>query len=167
MGGARVAGRRALITGASRNIGRAIALDLARGGAAVAIVARRDRVGLEAVAATVAAFGGTAVSLLADVADEGAVADMVAEAADRMGGIDILVNNAAVRTESTVREPHADAMAGGDVDCAGRRLPVAAARACRISRRVRRCIINIGGLTAYTGAPNRAMSSRPRPGSTG
>jgi 3-oxoacyl-[acyl-carrier protein] reductase len=84
-------GRTALVTGAGRGIGRAIAVELGRSGAAVGLLARtRDE--LEATAELVAAAGGRAVVLPADVADAGQV-DAALEA---LPAIDILINNAAV-----------------------------------------------------------------------
>jgi NAD(P)-dependent dehydrogenase (short-subunit alcohol dehydrogenase family) len=84
-------GRIAIVTGAGRNIGRAIALSLASAGASVVANARASRDEIEAVAAET---GGLA--LLADVTDEKAVDAMVARVLERNGRIDILVNNAAL-----------------------------------------------------------------------
>jgi NAD(P)-dependent dehydrogenase (short-subunit alcohol dehydrogenase family)/peroxiredoxin len=88
-------GRVALITGAGRGIGRAVALQLAEGGARVALVARSvDQ--LEETAATLRGEGGVALVLPADLADPDAVAEAAATAAKELGPVDILVNNAAV-----------------------------------------------------------------------
>src|ERR1700726_2031590 len=92
-------GRVAVVTGAGRNIGRAIALALADGGAAVVVNARANRNEAENVAGEIERAGGKAIALIADVADPGAVEKMVAAAAAHFGRIDILVNNAAVRVE--------------------------------------------------------------------
>jgi NAD(P)-dependent dehydrogenase (short-subunit alcohol dehydrogenase family) len=90
-----IEGRVALVTGAGRGIGRAVALELAAGGAGVALLARSSDE-LDEAAETVRARGGTAVALRADVADPCAVADSAASAARELGPVDILVNNAAV-----------------------------------------------------------------------
>jgi len=86
-------GKTALITGASSGIGRLLALRLARAGARVVLVARRDDA-LRAVAAEIAAAGGTAVVLPCDVADRDQVSAAAAQAVRQCGTIDILVNNA-------------------------------------------------------------------------
>jgi len=91
---AELAGRAALVTGAGRNIGRAIALELAAAGAAVAVNARANRAEAEGVAAEIRAAGGRAIAVLADVADRAAVDRMVAEVVGAFGRLDILVNNA-------------------------------------------------------------------------
>ena len=88
-----LAGRRAIVAGGSRGIGRAIALAFAEAGAAVSICAR----GAERLAATreeIAKHGRTAHSATCDLADEAAVPRYIEEAAAALGGIDILVNNA-------------------------------------------------------------------------
>ncbi|MGE0120931.1 MAG: SDR family NAD(P)-dependent oxidoreductase [Dongiaceae bacterium] len=90
-----LAGRKALVTGASRGIGQALAVGLARAGADVAVAAR----GSESLAATleaVRAAGRRAHGLALDVRDAAAMGRGVAAAGDALGGLDILVNNAGV-----------------------------------------------------------------------
>ena len=92
-------GRVAVVTGSSRNIGRAIALELAGAGAAVIVNARTSAAAAEAVADEIRRAGGRAAVKLADVADPDASAALVAAAVEAFGRLDILVNNATVRRE--------------------------------------------------------------------
>ena len=89
-------GKRALVTGGSRGIGSAIAIELARKGADVAItyVGSVDRAA--EVVKTVKAKGSNAVAIQADSGDPAAIKRSVSEAVDALGGLDILVNNAAI-----------------------------------------------------------------------
>ena len=91
-----LSGRRALVTGASRGIGRAIALELARRGASVAVNYRARADAAEQVVAAIHDAGGRATAVRADVTDFDAVQAMVKHATDEFGGLDILVNNAGV-----------------------------------------------------------------------
>ena len=89
-------GKTALVTGASRGIGRAIALRLAAEGARVAINFAGSTEKAEAVKAEIEAAGGEAMLVQANVADAAAVAEMVQRVMDAYGAIDILVNNAGI-----------------------------------------------------------------------
>lgn len=88
--------RVALVTGASRGIGRAIAARLAREGAAVVVNYRSSRTQAEAVVGEIQAAGGSALAIQADVGEPGAAAALVEEVERRLGALDILVNNAAI-----------------------------------------------------------------------
>jgi NAD(P)-dependent dehydrogenase (short-subunit alcohol dehydrogenase family) len=90
----RLAGERALITGSTSGIGRAIAQRFAEQGAAVCVTGR-DRVRGDEVVAQIDAEGGVAHFVPADLHDEDACTALVASAAERLGGLSILVNNAA------------------------------------------------------------------------
>jgi 3-oxoacyl-[acyl-carrier protein] reductase len=85
--------RRAVVCGGSRGIGRSIALGLAQAGAAVSICARGAET-LEATRGEIAEFGHAAHGGICDLADGAAVRRYIADAAQTLGGIDILVNNA-------------------------------------------------------------------------
>jgi 3-oxoacyl-[acyl-carrier protein] reductase len=87
-------GRTALVTGASRGIGAAIAIALAEAGAAVAVNYRERADEAEAVVAKIRESGGRATGIAADVSQAAAVAKMVDLAGSALGAIDILVNNA-------------------------------------------------------------------------
>lgn len=93
-------GKTALVTGASRGIGRAIALRLAAEGARVAINYAGNVKAAEEVKAAIEAAGGTAILCRADVADSAAVEAMVADVAKEFGAIDILVNNAGITRDT-------------------------------------------------------------------
>jgi 3-oxoacyl-[acyl-carrier protein] reductase len=84
-----LSGRKAIVTGASRGIGRAIAVELAREGCDLALCAR----GAEPLEALAKELGGTVYTQAVDVADEQAVAGFVDTAAERLSGLDIVISN--------------------------------------------------------------------------
>jgi len=94
--------RAALVTGAARRIGRAIALDLARGGWAVAVHHRTSREEARAVVARIEAAGGRAVALEADLARETEKEALIRRATDALGPVGVLVNNASLFEHDTV-----------------------------------------------------------------
>ena len=89
-------GKAAVVTGASRGIGRAIAQALAGAGAAVVVNYRERTEAAEAVVAAIEADGGRALAVQADVRDADAVKAMFKQAKDALGGVHILVNNAGI-----------------------------------------------------------------------
>jgi 3-oxoacyl-[acyl-carrier protein] reductase len=89
-------GRTAIVTGASRGLGRAMAVDLARAGAFVYAAFRQRADGAEATLAEAAAAGGGGATLALDVTDPAAVADTFRRVLDERGRLDVLVNNAGV-----------------------------------------------------------------------
>jgi len=150
-----LAGRVALVTGAGRNIGRAIALALAGSGAALVLNTRRDRHEVDALAAEIAERGGQAMVAIADVTDPAAVATMIADTQTRFGRLDILVNNAAIRREAAIdaidlaqwREIMAVILDGAFL---GIKAALPLLRASGVGT-----IVNIGGMTGHTGAAGR------------
>jgi 3-oxoacyl-[acyl-carrier protein] reductase len=151
-----LAGKVAVVTGAGRNIGRAIALTLAKGGASVVVNARSKRAEAEAVAREIEAADGNALVHVGDVADAAAVQAMAEAAVTRFGRIDILVNNAALRREKPFAEmSYAEWREIMDVTLDG---AFHCVKACLPALRTSGAgtVINIGGLSAHTGAKDRA-----------
>jgi 3-oxoacyl-[acyl-carrier protein] reductase len=95
-GGQDLSARVALVTGASRGIGAAVALMLAEAGAAVAVNYRDRAADAEVVVAKITSGGGRAIAVAADVSQSAAVTAMVERIARELGPIDILVNNAGI-----------------------------------------------------------------------
>jgi len=91
-----LSGKRALVTGASKGLGAAVARRLAEAGADVAVHCHRDRPGAEQTAAAVVASGRRALVLAADLAAPAEAEHLVAQVHDAWGGLDLLVNNAGV-----------------------------------------------------------------------
>ena len=89
-------GRRALVTGGSRGIGRAICIELARAGATIAVNYNASEEAAREVVAAIEAEGGSAFALGGDISDSGQATDLVKAAAAELGGLDILVNNAGI-----------------------------------------------------------------------
>jgi 3-oxoacyl-[acyl-carrier protein] reductase len=149
-------GKVAIVTGAGRNIGRAIALALAEDGASIMVNARSNRAEAEAVAREIETKGSKALVHIGDVADALAVQAMADAAIKQFGRIDILVNNAALRREKSFAEmSYADWREIMDVTLDG---TFHCVKACLPALRKSGAgtIVNIGGLSAHTGAKNRA-----------
>jgi 3-oxoacyl-[acyl-carrier protein] reductase len=151
-----LSGKVALITGAGRNIGRAIALALADAGAKVAINVRASHDEGQAVVNEIAVRGVDAVLVLADVTRRAEVDAAIETVAQRWGRLDILVNNAAIRNEVAFADmPYAawratlDVCIDGAFHCTQAALPL-------LRKSTAGTVINIGGLTAHTGAGRRA-----------
>lgn len=144
-------GKIAFVTGAGRNIGRAIILALAQEGADVVLITRQNRGGLEKVAKEVSALGVGALPLLADISDAQAIKEAVCKAEDRFGKVDILVNNAVERIRVPFMEMTTEQWQrgfninlGGPFNCAQAVLPG------MMSRKWGR-IINFSGVSALWG----------------
>jgi len=149
-------GKVAIVTGAGRNIGRAIALALADGGSSVLVNARSNRAEADAVAREIEAMGRKALVHIGDVADPEQVQMMAEIAAKHFGRIDILVNNAALRREKPFAEMSyaewreiMNVTLDGAFHCVKACLP-------HLKKSGAGTIVNIGGLSAHTGAKDRA-----------
>ncbi len=94
----------ALVTGSGRNIGRAIALELARRGLRVVVHGNRHPAEAQAVARSVRSEGGEAVAVIGDLGDEAQVHAIAEQALDAFGSIQILVNNVAIRPRAPLEE---------------------------------------------------------------
>ena len=161
------AGKVALVTGSGKNIGRTIALDLAREGASVIVNGRSDRAIVESVVGEINAAGGQAIVGMADISDEAAVQRMVADAASAFGGIDILVTNAGLRRQTPFlemslaewREILAVALDGAFI--------TAKAVVPHMIKRGGGAIVGLSGISTHVGTPNRCHVSASKSGLEG
>jgi 3-oxoacyl-[acyl-carrier protein] reductase len=160
-------GKTALITGASRNIGRAIALAFAAEGADVAVNTRVNGEELEAVAAECRKAGVRAVPLLADIADAVAVESMVTRATAELGAIDILVCNAAIRPHKSLEETSLEDWHRVMAVNLHSAFYLARAVVPGMKERRRGSIITLGGQSALTGRPNTAAVTAAKTGQLG
>lgn len=151
-----LAGRVALVTGSSRNIGRAIAVALARDGAAVMVNARTSTDAGALVVDEIHSYGGRAAFHVADVSRQAEAEALIAATVSAFGALDVLVNNASVRRETDLekldypewREIIATTLDGAYMCSRAARPHLVAAGGGSI--------VNIGGLSAHTGASRRA-----------
>ena len=149
-------GRAVLVTGASRNIGRAIALALARRGADVVVHVARDRQAGGETASSVLASGRQAVVVHGDLAYPEIAMRVVCEAAEAFGRLDGLVNNAAIRPEAPFAILTYDEWRRVLAVCLDSAFLVSQAALSYLVKSDRAAIVNIGGLTGHTGAAHRA-----------
>jgi len=154
--GTELAGKVALVTGGARNIGRAICRALAAGGASVMVNANTSSAEAKHTVSMVKSTGGKAALHFADVTDPAAVSKMVDAAVRQFGRLDILVNNAAVRSETPFQEIKLEewrrvisTVLDGTFLCTQACLP-------HMIRSRGGTVINMGGLTAHRGATGRA-----------
>src|SRR5690554_1260136 len=101
-------GKRALVTGGSRGIGAAIALALAENGADVAFTYQHSAEKAETTAKSINSTGRRAVAIQADSADPKAITQSVSEAVSTLGGLDILVNSAAISLNGLIADIDVD-----------------------------------------------------------
>ena len=150
-----LAGKVAVVTGAGRNIGRAIALALADGGASVVVNVRSNKDEADKVVGEIKAAGGKAVVVIGDVADPKVAQAMADAAMKSFGRIDILVNNAALRRENSIVDMSYDewrevmgVILDGSFHCVKACVPA--------MRKNGGSIVNLGGMSAHIGSKGRA-----------
>ena len=157
--GNELAGKVALVTGASRNIGRAIALALAAGGAAVGVNTRTAKADADKVVEEVKKAGGQAETYVADIVDPKAVGAMVEGVVKRFGRLDILILNASQRKETAFMDMSFEEWRSllsitldGSFHCVKACLP-------HMIKAGSGSIVTIGGMTALSGAKRRVHGS--------
>ena len=161
------AGKVALVTGAGKNIGRTIALDLAQRGASVLVNGRSDRAAVDSVVGEINAAGGQAIGCMADVSDEAAVGRMIADTVAAFGGIDVLVSNAGLRRQTRFlemgfaewREILSVALDGAFI--------LARAAVPHMIPRGGGAIVSLSGISTHVGTPNRCHVSASKAGLEG
>ncbi|MGB6348914.1 MAG: SDR family oxidoreductase [Pseudolabrys sp.] len=148
-------GKVAVVTGAGRNIGRAIALALAHAGAAVVINVRSNKAEADGVVREIETAGGKAVAVLGDVGEEKTSVALADAALKYFGRIDFLINNAALRREKPIDQMSyaewrevMDVILDGTFRCVHACLPA--------MKKNGGSIINIGGMSAHIGSKDRA-----------
>lgn len=164
---AALAGKVALVTGAGKNIGRAIALALARDGAAVAVNGRGDVAAVDAVVAEIRANDGTAMAAMADVAERDQARALADRVAGAFGGLDIVVSNAGLRRETAFldislaewREIMSVALDGAFF--------LSQAAIPHMIKRGGGAIVAMSGMSNHVGTPNRAHVSASKAGLEG
>jgi 3-oxoacyl-[acyl-carrier protein] reductase len=148
-------GKVAVVTGAGRNIGRAIAIALAQAGAAVVINVRSNKAEADGVVREIETGGGRAVAVLGDVGDEKTSVALADAALKYFGRIDFLINNAALRRERPIDQMSyaewrevMNVILDGTFRCVHACLPA--------MKKNGGSIINIGGMSAHIGSKDRA-----------
>jgi len=161
-----LAGKVAIVTGAGRNIGRAIAIQLAQAGACVVVNVRSNKAEADSVLREIEAAGGKAAAVLGDIAEEKTAAALADTALKKFGRIDILINNAALRREKPITEmSYKDwrevigVILDGAFHCVHACLPA--------MRKNGGTIINIGGMSAHIGSKDRAHVMTAKTGLVG
>lgn len=160
-------GRVAIITGASRGIGRATALELAKVGAKVVVNYARSSAAAEEVVAEIVAAGGEATALQADVSQAEEVDNLVKQTKEKFGQIDILVNNAGITRDTLLlRMKPEDWQAVINLNLTGVFLCTRAVSKLMLKQRSGR-IINIASVAGQMGNPGQANYSAAKAGVIG
>jgi 3-oxoacyl-[acyl-carrier protein] reductase len=160
-------GKVALVTGAGKNIGRTIALDLAAHGASLVVNGRSDRAAVDSVVAEINAAGGQAIGCMADVSDPAQTQAMIDTAVAAYGGLDILVSNAGLRRQTPFlemsltewREILSVALDGAFILCR--------AAVPHMLNRAGGAIVALSGISTHVGTPQRCHVSASKAGLEG
>ncbi|OHY42515.1 3-oxoacyl-[acyl-carrier-protein] reductase [Cylindrospermopsis raciborskii CS-508] len=157
----------AIVTGASRGIGRAIALQLAEKGAKIVVNYASSSTAAEKVVSEIIALGGEAIALQADVSQAGQVEDMVNKTLETFNRIDLLVNNAGITRDTLLlRMKLEDWQAVIDTNLTGVFLCTKAVSKIMLKQRSGR-IINISSVAGQIGNPGQANYSAAKAGVIG
>ncbi|MBN2584132.1 MAG: SDR family oxidoreductase [Planctomycetes bacterium] len=159
-------GKVALVTGAGRGIGRAICRSLAEAGTAV-VAAARSRDEIDAVAARIVSAGGKAVAIPVDLADESSIVSLFAQIHDRLGRLDVCVNNAGIGRFDPVADLKAD-----DIDAVLGVNLRGTLLCCREALKMMvpqhgGTIINISSVVGFKGYPNQSVYTASKHGIMG
>ena len=160
-------GAAAIVTGSVRNMGKTIAIELAKAGASVLINGRTSVDAGEEVAEAVRSHGGKAIVHMADVTDQAQVEAMIAAAATAFGGIDILVNNVSNRLAKPLPEIELDewrSVISSTLDAC-----FLCSKACMpwLEKSDRATIVNLGGVSGHAGVKNRTAVAAAKAGLVG
>ncbi len=159
-------GKVAIVTGAGRNIGRAIAMQLAQAGAAVVVNVKSNKAEADAVVAEIEKAGGQALAVLGDVAAAAAMNALANAAVKKFGRIDCLVNNASLRRENSIVDMSYDEwreVMNVTLDSAFHGV-----KACLPAlMKQGGTIINIGGMSAHIGSKGRSHVMTAKAGLVG
>ncbi|MFI4998894.1 MAG: SDR family NAD(P)-dependent oxidoreductase [Reyranellales bacterium] len=160
-------GKVALVSGAGKNIGRCIALTLARDGAAIVVNGRADKTAVESVVHEIERTGGKAIAAMGDVSDPAVAPRLAAAAAQAFGGVDILVSNAGLRRQTSFldmsfaewREILSVALDGAFL--------LAKAVVPQMVARGGGAFVALSGVSTHVGTPNRCHVSASKAGLEG
>ena len=149
-------GKVAIVSGSARNIGRATAIELAKAGASLVVNARESKDLCDEVVAEIEAAGGKAITCLGDISDPEAVQNIVDETISAFGGVDILVNNAAVRSNIPFLEIDQDEWTRIAGTCLQGTLNLSRACIPLMIERGGGAIVSLAGLSSYKGSAGRS-----------
>jgi 3-oxoacyl-[acyl-carrier protein] reductase len=153
-------GKVALVSGAGKNIGRAIALALARDGASIVVNGRADKAAVDGVVREIEAAGGKAMPSMGDVGDPAVPPRLAAEAVARFGGVDILVSNAGLRRQTAFLDMSFEEWLDGAFLLGKAIIPQMVARGGG-------AFVALSGISTHIGTPNRCHVSASKSGLEG